>query len=468
MDHSIIDVTGQGERISYSTENYDDISGFVGKLGNEYKTQLKLDEKQVHILNQLWYPSNNFSSIPFCRAEIVKLFLLILDDLSYKYEKLGTVLEVQFNTVADLLTRNHIKTGLNDYNYKFTLLSFLNEIYFNIFKHAENALRAHYGHTRKISTDIDCNVEEISSTYHRIITSKLLPILPIWVPRVEMPDRTTEILLNAQSTGRWKIKFEWIKQQFRNNSKEFLNEVLKLADLNQTNPSLEMIYYEAAKEMSSTDQETALRFYIYYIHADLLSDTFDNRPLNKTSIKKLFKTEEQYADFQEIISVLISNRDVKQALVSVADILLPKRKRIKLDHKAIANINQRHTGTVELLNKYLQDDDEEQTINGSILAPPILPMPVQSLSTVITQTIFIEEILFSPLQNTVVIHFAKSNFTVPQSELEQMAKEQGVFKNQLVDSINECCYEILDDVLIEEEEDNYIIYEHYYQNILAK
>ena len=49
-----------------------------------------------------------------------------------------------------------------------------------------------------------------------------------------------------------------------------------------------------------------------------------------------------------------------------------------------------------------------------------------------------------------------------------MAKERGVFKNQLIDSINEACFETIDDVLIEEEEENYVIYEHYYQNILAK
>lgn len=116
----------------------------------------------------------------------------------------------------------------------------------------------------------------------------------------------------------------------------------------------------------------------------------------------------------------------------------------------------------------MQDDEEEQNADSSKAVASIVPLvtPVQSSQT--PQTIFMEGIQFSAIQNTVVIHFAKSNFTVPQFELEQMAKDHGAFKNQLIDSINECCYELLDDVLIEEEEDNYIIYEHYYQNILAK
>jgi hypothetical protein len=468
MNQSIIDVTGQGERISYGTVNYDVDNSFLGKLGNEYKNQLRLNDQQADILNKLWYPDNNFSSIPFCRTEIVKLFVLLLGDLSYKYLKAGTTIEVQFNTIADLLTRNHIKTGLNDYNYKFTLLSFLNEIHFNIFKHAENALRAHYGHARKINTEIDCNDEEIKSLYQTQITDKILQILPIWIPRVDLPDNATEILLNTQSTGRWKIRFEDIKQKFHNNPQEFLKEVIRLADLNNHNPSLELIYHEAAKEMSSVDQEAALKLYTYYIYADLQSDTFDNRPLNKTSVRKLFKTDEQYTGFQSIITRLIDNRDLKQALASIVEILSPKRKKIQLDHNAIVHINQRHAGTVELLNKYLQDDEEELTIHNPDLEASIVPVAPLIQSSQTTQSIFREEILFSDIQNAVVIHFAKSNFTVPQSELEQMAKEQGAFKNQLIDSINECCYEHLDDVLIEEEEDNYIIYEHYYQNILAK
>ena len=64
--------------------------------------------------------------------------------------------------------------------------------------------------------------------------------------------------------------------------------------------------------------------------------------------------------------------------------------------------------------------------------------------------------------------FAKGNFSIPQSELETFAKSKGVFKNQLIESINEICYEDLDDVLIEEEDEHYIINPNYYQRLLAK
>jgi hypothetical protein len=41
-----------------------------------------------------------------------------------------------------------------------------------------------------------------------------------------------------------------------------------------------------------------------------------------------------------------------------------------------------------------------------------------------------------------------------------------MFRNQLIESINESCFETLDDILIEEEEDYYQINESYYKQIL--
>jgi TerB-C domain len=464
MDLSIVDVTGAGEPISFSHAGNE---GFAAdRLGDEYEKQLNLTGQQVDILNLLWYPSNNFSSIPFCRLQLVKLFVLILDDLAYKYQKQGTAIEVEFNTIADLMTRSRFKTGLNDYSYKHTMLSSLTDIYHNIFKHAENALRVHYGHTRKINTDVYISDEDVLAEYHGRITDKLAQVLMIWIPRVDMPDRKTERLLYAQSPGRWRQAFEHISRDFKSNIPRYMDLVMDLAELNSENPSLEMIYYEASKDISAVNPQAALTLYIHYIYADLLSDTFDNRPLNKANIKKLFKTDEQLHDFQVVVKNLIASRDITQALAAVSTLLLPKRKKISLNADAIEVIKQRHSGTVELLNKYLQED-EEPAVAGELPPAAAKPEPVP-LTTQVAGEIFSDELNLSALQSEILIHFNKSNFAVPQSEMEEMAKERGAFKNQLIDSINEACFDMIDDVLIEEEEENYVIYEQYYQNILAK
>ena len=75
---------------------------------------------------------------------------------------------------------------------------------------------------------------------------------------------------------------------------------------------------------------------------------------------------------------------------------------------------------------------------------------------------------FTKIQQDVLDSFSKANFSVLQTDFETFAKSKGMFKNQLIESINEVCYETLDDVLIEEENDFYIINENYYNRILAK
>lgn len=185
--------------------------------------------------------------------------------------------------------------------------------------------------------------------------------------------------------------------------------------------------------------------------------------------KSLFKTAEQLQDFQMIIIKLILDRDLEKALDCVSSVI-SKRKKISLDPNAIASINQKHTGTVELLNRYLQDDyeDEFNTIKIGEISTEELSIAITSKSDEQVPSIFLEDLRLTPLQVDTILFFAKSNFAIAQVELEMMAKSKGAFRNQLIDSINEVCYETIDDVLIEEEEENYIINEHYYQRILLK
>jgi hypothetical protein len=81
---------------------------------------------------------------------------------------------------------------------------------------------------------------------------------------------------------------------------------------------------------------------------------------------------------------------------------------------------------------------------------------------------FVGDLNFTAIHISALELFPKSNFSVSQIELEQFAKSKGIFKNQLIESINEICYEFLDDVLIEEEEDYYTINTNYFKRITAK
>ena len=74
----------------------------------------------------------------------------------------------------------------------------------------------------------------------------------------------------------------------------------------------------------------------------------------------------------------------------------------------------------------------------------------------------------NPVHVSILELFSKNNFSILQSEIGDFAKSKGVFKNQVIESINETCYDVLDDVLIEEDDDYYTIIPEYFQKISAK
>ncbi len=198
--------------------------------------------------------------------------------------------------------------------------------------------------------------------------------------------------------------------------------------------------------------------------------SFDNKQLTKTIQKNLFKNNEQLHEFEIVVSELIKNKNLERALQSVSKIYAIKRKKIQLDTASIKEVQQQHSGTVELLNEYLKDEyeDESNSIKTQEINSEELTIEITQKTNEVQHSIYVGDIAFTQIHTTALEVFAKSNFSVSQSEFETFAKSKGVFKNQLIESINEICYENLDDVLIEEEDEYYTINPNYYQRLLAK
>ncbi len=437
------------------------------KLGSKYKTKLKLSEEEVTLLNHLWYPSNNFCSIEFCFQEVLKLFIAVTSELKANYESEGTSIDNEFLFIADIIVRKQFNYRKGSYNYKYTLESTIKELYSYIFKHCENAVRELYGHKRKLNTDAYYTNDEAKIEFESKIISKISDIIPIYVPKVTLPDEPTDIELYSQTTTRWKIKFEELTTNYNGKSKEFVESILKLGKLNKRNPSVENIFFEASKFISKYDKVSSLTLYIHYLYQDLKSTTFDNKQLTKTIQKSLFKTNEQLHDFEKIVSELIKDKNLEKALRAAPKIYEVKRKKIQLDKTSIKEVQQQHLGTVDLLNEYLRDDFEDE--NTAIISEEInneeIEIKITQKNEDTNHSAFIAELAFKPIQVSTLELFSKNNLSILQSEIEDFAKSKGVFKNQLIDSINENCYEFLDDVLIEEEDDYYSINPEYFQKI---
>lgn len=452
------------DRLSYQNYNtdYD-----YWRLGSKYKTKLKLNDEEVKLLNKLWYPSNNFCSVEYCCVEILKLYITLIEELKASYISEGTTIDAQFLAVADVIARKHYKYKNGSQNYKYCIETTTNEFYSHIFKHCENAVREYYGHKRKINTDTYYTTAEAKIEFETKIISKVSGLLPVLISKVSLPDEATDIELYSQNTNRWKIKFEELTTNYNDKPKEFIDSILTLGKLNKKNPSIENIFFEASKFIAKYDKESALSLYVHYLYHDLKSATFDNKQLTKTIQKSLFKTNEQLHDFEIIVSELIKDKDLEKALKNVSKVYEVKRKKIQLDTASIKEVQQQHSGTVELLNEYLKDDfeDENNSIKSQEINNEEIKIEITQKSEDTVHSAFVSDLSFSPTQISALELFSKSNFSVPQSELETFAKSNGVFKNQLIESINEACYGLLDDVLIEEEDDYYTINTNYFQRI---
>ena len=243
-----------------------------------------------------------------------------------------------------------------------------------------------------------------------------------------------------------------------------------MADDLVKNPSVENIFYEASKFIAKHDKPEALSLYIHYLYTDLQSASFDNKQFTKTIQKSLFKTNEQLHDFEKIVSELLVDKDLNKALRAIPDIYKTKRKKIQLDKSSIEEVQQQHSGTVELLNEYLKDDfeDENHSIHSQEISAGEIQIAVTAKKEEEQHSAFVKELTFQPIQAATLELFRKSNLSLAQTELATFAKENGIFKNQLVESINDRCFEMLDDVLIEEEDDYYTINPGYFQLISAQ
>lgn len=440
------------------------------RLGNKYKTSLNLNDDEVKLLNRILNPSSVFCSIENCLLEILKLYMAAIIELKAKYIQVGTTLEEQFQLIADIMAGKHFKYKVGSSNYKYCIELTTNEMYSNIFRHCENAVRKHYGQKRKVNTHTYAFTPEAEAEFESKIIPKVTEILPTLVSKITPPDEATDIELYSQNTSRWKIKFEELTANYRDNPNQFVESIVKLGNLNKKNPSVENIFFEASKFMSKHDKGMALTLYIHYLYHDLNSTTFDNKQMTKTIQKNLFKTNEQLHNFGIVVSELIKDKNLDKALQNVSKIYVVKRKKIQLDTASIQEVQMQDSETVELLNEYLKDEyeDENNLIKTREINDEEVTIEITKKGDEVQGSIYLSNIAFTSIHLKTLEIFAKRNFSVPQSELETFAKSKGIFKNQLIESINEICYEVLDDVLIEEENDYYTINPNYYQRLLAK
>ena len=517
-DDSVIDITGLFERLAVANAapspppkpkpslyvetypgsgvmiyNYDYYYREPPTLGATYGEKLGLTPRQVTWLDKFYLPNNNtFLAIEPALQATLLLYLAVLPALDQQLKRTGTTLAKAAKALEDEAKhiayqegywyQNHSRGGKAG-----------TDIYLAIFRLCENALRLHYDYTRKGTKLFPRQIARLEADFQQQLGQRIAALLPMLLPHVPTLGPEAELTFNEQAPHRWKPYFERLTKLLPAKVPAFIKAVEQLLKANARNPTRENICFEAAKLLAPSDREAALRMYLRYLHDGTNWVHSNPKTLPKGLDKVLFRQTEHAQRFTMIVNLLKLNDDRKTALEKVSTVYAVERKKIELDMGAVQAARQQHAGTVELLNAYLQDEPAPATPSATPPATPtkkvkapapqasaIVAVPPKSTAAKAPKAAkasaetaapagpaFAPGLGLNAVQQDLLQLFAARKLALSQAEVEGFAKRRAALRNQLIDGLNEACYELLDDVLIEETADGYAIYAPHYQKIIA-
>jgi hypothetical protein len=248
------------------------------------------------------------------------------------------------------------------------------------------------------------------------------------------------------NTSVWEARYHAINDSFdKDNVRQYYEDICQLTAINGKRIAVQRkIYYMAYQFLLRKDKEYALKFYLHYLGIKSISDSFQYKRISKINRRLLFRNSKEEENFNKICGKLLQNKDISTALAQLDRLEISQRKKIKLTVSAIKEASDKQEKIAGILGNLLSEEPESVS-EPSFASPAILP---------VTDT---KESLF--------LLFIDNNFKLNKKEVNIFARSHGVMKDQLIESINELYYEELDDILIDEDNEYYIMTEAYYEQI---
>ena len=468
-DYNSLELLKKLESPTYQHEAGDsDYDPNAYKLGTQYKSKSNLNKDEIELLNKFYNPSNMFNSVEGCCVAIIEQYLKVISAVENDLLRKSSSLNEEISRLQ-ILVKEHFQVGDNFYELKYINERVESETFLTIFKRVENSVRTVYDHKRKISDVFPYSENKLNGEFEERIGRILDKQITAQQPNIQKPDIPTQIKLNSQNVNRWKSEFDVLKKACKNEKLEkFYDGIDHLEEVSQKNSNIKHIFYQASETIAKYNKTQALKYYAKYISYDLNSDKIHNKQLTKTVQKSLFKSESQIVSFRQIIQELFDNNNLEQVLSKLDDFYKPVRKKIVLNKNEIQEAENKHSTTVGILNKYLVNDDSgtEEEVN---LLDSEEELSISFNQTGLKQSKFIDNLRFNKTQEELLLTIAQNEFSIFQQEVEKIALKNGILKNQLIDSINKVCFDFLEgEVLIEEDEEYYIIEKSYYQEIIKE
>lgn len=271
----------------------------------------------------------------------------------------------------------------------------------------------------------------------------------------------------------WKEVYATIVDDYQltDNLAEYWQKVDDLLQKNRKCSNLNMLYAAIVKDTYQTDASKAR---VYYIKGCLQCQR-----LVKIGIKivgKLFG-KDRYDEFTDIIDRYVTDHDVAKAKAAIADLFTVKAKTLAIDTSVIASKAAQQQQTADMLAEILRQEDAEEPAETLIEPAEEAPVEVEPApaeeapkaegATLEAPVLAEGAVAFSEHQQDLLNYFVQHGYRCACDEVLDYIQGFGEFGELFIDTLNELCYDILDDNLIEQEDDEYVINEDYYHKLLG-
>ena len=373
------------------------------KIGYIYKKKFQLNRQEVRLLNKLNPEEKTRTTFKFYTDELIKLFISVFRELRPEQQP-----DFELNQNLMLYCKCILRK-----NYLYNVPSF----------EEEELLR------KSLPFDvIDLAEEKVKREGIKALSE------------------SEEIILFSWDKRRVDRLYKNITNNFNpNNPIEFYEKICQLASSFEKIriTTTRDIYYRSYNFMVPHHKKISLKLYLHYLNVKSTSPHFKYKEIGIRNANRLFITDEnQKKEFDVICKKCkMQNSNINKIFVLLDEMLTPKRKKITLNVESISKEKEKHSKVAQLLGEYL---DEEETIETT-------PQKV--------------EITENDNQKELFKLFIFNSFRLNQQEVNIFVQSKNLFKDQFIENINDTYYEELDDLLIEEEGEEYILNKEYYEQI---
>lgn len=284
----------------------------------------------------------------------------------------------------------------------------------------------------------------------------------IYYSRRELNDEEEHLLFKIDKKRAGNVSDFYISDD---SPEKFYHEICRFARLNRdiSIQHIRTLYNRGHCRLAyrwQTPETTfyALKLYLHYLTVKSSSPTY-----RYSQHRVPFNNQAKGQAFNNICEQLKHDGDLDNAFAQL-DVFMhttfpedpesepspPPRKKIKLNISSIQHAKIKQKEVAELLGEYLNDEDKE---NNTSNTGHFLHITSDDADTN-------QEDLFKL--------FRSNEFRLSIEKANEFAQSKGLFAESFIESINDQYYETLDDLLIEDDEDSYILNLEYLEQIMNK